>query len=128
MYGEWLRREKRRADARGHLRTAHEMFTAMGADGFADRASRELIATGETVHRPTAVTDNRLTAQEAQVARLARDGLSNPQIAIRLFLSPRTVQYHLSKVFAKLDIISRSQLGYALADGSMPRPRIGGAR
>jgi DNA-binding CsgD family transcriptional regulator len=118
MYGEWLRREKRRADARGHLRTAHEMFTAMGADGFADRASRELIATGETVHRPTAVTDNRLTAQEAQVARLARDGLSNPQIAIRLFLSPRTVQYHLSKVFAKLDIISRSQLGHALADGS----------
>ena len=110
LYGEWLRRENRRADAREQLRTAHEMLEAMGADGFADRARRELLATGETVRKRASHTSDALTAQEAQVARLARDGLSNPEIGARLFISSRTVQYHLRKVFTKLGISSRSQL------------------
>jgi DNA-binding CsgD family transcriptional regulator/tetratricopeptide (TPR) repeat protein len=114
IYGEWLRRENRRAGARVQLRRAHEMFTAVGADGFVDRARRELLATGGTVRERGAAVHHGLTAQEAQVARLARDGLSNPQIGARLFISPRTVQYHLSKVFTKLDIGSRSQLGRVL--------------
>jgi DNA-binding CsgD family transcriptional regulator len=101
-------------DARGQLRTAHEMFASMGAEGFAERARRELLATGETVCKRTVETRDGLTAQEAQVARLARDGLSNPEIGTRLFISARTVQYHLSKVFAKLGISSRSQLDRAL--------------
>jgi DNA-binding NarL/FixJ family response regulator len=87
----------------------------MGARAFADRAARELLATGETARRRTADTADELTAQEAQVARLAREGLSNPEIGARLFISPRTVQYHLHKVFAKLDITSRSQLERVLA-------------
>lgn len=111
VYGEWLRRENRRVDARAQLRAAHEMFSRMGAEAFAERARRELAATGETVRKRTVDTRDVLTPQEAQIARLARDGLSNPEIGARLFLSPRTVQYHLGKVFAKLDITSRNELG-----------------
>jgi DNA-binding CsgD family transcriptional regulator len=114
LYGEWLRRERRRGEAREPLRTAHEMLGAMGITAFADRAARELLATGETARKRTVETAVELTAQEAQVARLARDGLSNPQIGARLFISTRTVQYHLGKVFTKLDITSRSQLALAL--------------
>ena len=110
LYGEWLRRERRRADAREQLRTAYEMLDAMGIGAFAERARRELTATGETARKRTVEASGELTAQEAQVARLARDGLSNPEIGARLFISARTVQYHLGKVFAKLDIGSRSQL------------------
>ena len=110
LYGEWLRRERRRADAREQLRTAHEMFASMGAEAFAERARRELLATGETVRKRTVETRSELTAQERQIARLARDGLSNPEIGARLFISPRTVKYHLSKIFTKLDITSRNQL------------------
>jgi len=111
LFGEWLRREHRRGEARQELRTAHGMLEAMGMDGFAERARHELQATGEiTVSRAGAVSDRQLTAQEAQIARLARDGLSNPEIGARLFLSARTVQYHLSKVFAKVDISSRGEL------------------
>jgi DNA-binding CsgD family transcriptional regulator len=120
LYGEWLRREHRRADARAQLRTAHEMFASMGTEAFADRARRELLATGETARKRTVDTSTKLTDQEAQVARLARHGLSNPEIATRLFLSPRTVQYHLSKVFAKLGISSRAQLEYVLPDSALP--------
>jgi DNA-binding CsgD family transcriptional regulator len=114
LYGEWLRREKRRVDAREQLRAAHEMFASMGAGAFMERARRELLATGETVHARTPDARDQLTAQEAQVAQLASDGLSNPEIGARLFISPRTVQYHLRKVFAKLDISSRNQLHSAL--------------
>jgi DNA-binding CsgD family transcriptional regulator len=110
LYGEWLRRQRRRGDARGPLRTAQDMLQEMGLEAFAARARRELGATGETARKRTVATRIELTAQEAQIARLARDGLSNPEIGTRLFLSPRTVQYHLGKVFAKLDITSRSQL------------------
>jgi DNA-binding CsgD family transcriptional regulator len=110
VYGEWLRREQRRVDAREQLRAAHSAFAAMGAEAFAERARRELLATGETIRARLAVEPDRLTAQEAQIAQLARDGLSNPEIGARLFISPRTVQYHLRKVFAKLDITSRNQL------------------
>jgi DNA-binding CsgD family transcriptional regulator len=116
LYGEWLRRENRRVDARGQLRMAHEMFTSMGAEGFTDRARRELLATGETVRKRTVETPGELTAQEAQIAQLARDGLSNPEIGTRLFISPRTVQYHLRKVFTKVGISSRNQLDHVLAD------------
>ena len=115
VYGEWLRRERRRAHARAQLRMAYDMFTTMGMGAFAQRAMRELKAAGDTAPQGAPPADaQRLTAQEAQVARLARDGLSNPEIGARLFLSARTVQYHLSKVFAKLAITSRSQLEHAL--------------
>jgi DNA-binding CsgD family transcriptional regulator len=114
LYGEWLRRERRRVDAREQLRTAHEMLTTMGVEAFAERAGRELLATGETVRKRTVQTRDELTAQEAQIARLAREGLSNPEIGTRLFLSPRTVKYHLRKVFIKLDISSRSELDRVL--------------
>ena len=114
LYGEWLRREGRRKDARAELRTAHRMFTDMGMEAFAERAGRELQATGETVRRRRAETRDDLTAQERQIAELARDGLSNPEIGARLFLSPRTVEWHLRKVFAKLGIHSRRELADAL--------------
>jgi DNA-binding CsgD family transcriptional regulator len=117
LYGEWLRRQRRRVDARAQLRIAHDMLDAMGMEAFADRARRELLATGETARKRSArTTDQKLTAQEAQIARMARDGLSNPEIAARLFISVRTVQYHLSKVFTKLGIESRGHLGRALPD------------
>jgi DNA-binding CsgD family transcriptional regulator len=119
LYGEWLRRQRRRTDAREQLRTAHSKFEAMGMRAFAERAGRELRATGETVRKRTiAARDAELTAQEAQIARLARDGLSNPEIGTRLFISAHTVQYHLRKVFTKLGITSRSQL-----DRVLPGPR-----
>jgi DNA-binding CsgD family transcriptional regulator len=115
LYGEWLRRERRRGEAREQLRTAHELLDAIGMAAFAERARRELQATGETARkRVGAPADQQLTAQESQIAQLARDGLSNPEIGARLFLSPRTVGYHLGNVFAKLGISSRNQLGLAL--------------
>jgi DNA-binding CsgD family transcriptional regulator len=110
LYGEWLRRERRRVDARKQLRTAHEMLATMGVDAFAERARRELLATGETVRKRTVETRDELTPQERQIAQLARDGLSNPEIGTRLFISPRTVKYHLRKVFIKLGIGSRNEL------------------
>jgi DNA-binding CsgD family transcriptional regulator len=114
LYGEWLRRERRRADAREQLRTAHEIFMAMGVEAFAGRAERELSATGENVRKRSVEPRNELTAQEAQIARLARDGVSNGEIGARLFISRRTVEYHLSKVFTKLDISSRHDLDRVL--------------
>ena len=123
IYGEWLRRQNRRIDARAELRTAEEMFSAMGADAFADRAHRELLATSESVRKRSATTGVigvDLTPQELQVARLAQEGLSNNEIGGQLFISPRTVQYHLRKVFAKLGIRSRSELAHVLP-ASAPR-------
>jgi DNA-binding CsgD family transcriptional regulator len=123
LYGEWLRRQRRRLDARGELRTAHELFLAMGVEAFAERAARELLATGETARKRTVSAGGALTIQEAQTARLAREGLSNPEIGARLFISPRTVEYHLHKVFAKLGITSRGQLGEGLSSlGPDPAP------
>jgi DNA-binding CsgD family transcriptional regulator len=123
LYGEWLRRENRRVDAREQLRSAHELFATMGADGFAERAARELLATGERARKRTADTRGELTAQEAQIAQLARDGYSNPEIGAQLFISPRTVEYHLHKVFTKLAISSRTQLDAALPSGTRePQP------
>lgn len=116
LYGEWLRREKRRADAREQLSTAHGMLASMGADAYADRARRELLATGATARKRTGDARKELTAQEAQIARLAREGLSNAQIGARLFISARTVQYHLRKVFMKLGISARGQLDAVLPD------------
>ena len=114
LYGEWLRREGRRADARAQLRTAHETLTAMGADAFADRARRELLATGETVRKRTVETSKELTSQEAHIARLVADGLTNPEIGAALYISPRTVEWHLRKIFAKLGVSSRRQLRLSL--------------
>jgi DNA-binding CsgD family transcriptional regulator len=114
LYGEWLRREQRRVDARAQLRAAQDLFTSMGMEGFAERAGKELVATGETVRKRTVETRDDLTAQERHIARLARDGLSNPEIGARLFLSPRTVEWHLRKVFSKLEIRSRHELSSAL--------------
>jgi ATP/maltotriose-dependent transcriptional regulator MalT len=114
LYGEWLRRQNRRLDARVHLRAAHEQFSAIGMEAFAERAQRELSATGEKVRRRNAETRDDLTPQERQIAELARDGLSNPEIGGRLFLSPRTVEWHLHKVFTKLGVRSRRQLDRAL--------------
>ncbi|MDQ3881350.1 MAG: LuxR C-terminal-related transcriptional regulator [Chloroflexota bacterium] len=116
LYGEWLRREDRRAEARAQLRTAYDLLTAIGMDAFAERARRELQATGEKVRKPTVETLDELTPHERQIARLARDGLSNPEIGAQLFLSPRTVEWHLRKVFAKLEIESRKELANALPE------------
>ncbi len=118
LYGEWLRRERRRGEAREQLRTAHAMLDEIGMAAFAERARHELQATGATARkRKEAPKNGELTAQEAQIARLARDGMSNPEIGIRLFISAHTVQYHLRKVFTKLGITSRSQLSSVLPTG-----------
>ena len=114
LYGEWLRRERRRLDAREQLRTAHELLVEMGIEAFAERAARELRATGATARKRRVEAGGNLTPQEAQVAHLAREGLTNREIAGRLFLSPRTVEYHLRKVFTKLQIKSRQELALAL--------------
>ena len=110
VYGEWLRRDRRRLEAREQLRRARDMFTSMGAEAFAARARRELLATGETARKRTEETRDDLTARERQIATLARDGLSNAEVGARLFISPRTVEYHLHKVFNKLGISSREHL------------------
>ena len=115
LYGEWLRHQNRRAEAREQLRAAHDGFRRSGAEAFAERARRGLVATGETVRRPASATRDALTPQETQIARLAADGHTNPEIGARLFISPRTVEYHLHKVFAKLQVRSRKQLRAALA-------------
>jgi DNA-binding CsgD family transcriptional regulator len=114
LYGEWLRREHRRVDAREQLRAAHDQFTSIGMEAFAERARRELMATGEKVRKRTVETRDELTAQQRQIARLARDGRSNAEIAAQLFVSPRTVEWHLRNVFTKLGIRSRYELAIAL--------------
>jgi DNA-binding CsgD family transcriptional regulator len=110
VYGEWLRRQGRRVDARSQLRDAFDMFTAMGAQAYAQRAGRELEATGETVRKRTGDAATELTTQERAITKLARDGHTNPEIAAQLFISARTVEWHLSKIFAKLGISSRKEL------------------
>ena len=123
LYGEWLRRENRRQDARAELRTAHGMFTAMGIEAFADRARHELLAAGDTVRKPTVETVSELTAQEAHIARLAVDGGTNAEIGAQLFLSTRTVEWHLSKVYTKLGVGSRRELRQALASLGQADPQ-----
>jgi ATP/maltotriose-dependent transcriptional regulator MalT len=120
LYGEWLRRQGRRLDAREQLRAALELLTTIGMDAFAERARRELLATGAKARRRSPDSRAELTAQETQIARLARDGLSNPEIGAQLFLSPRTVEWPMRKVFTKLDISSRGQLRVALSGGGRP--------
>ena len=115
LYGEWLRRENRKIDARIQLRAAHDQFTSIGMEAFAERARRELVATGERLRKRTVETRDELTAHERQIAQLACDGLSNPEIGARLFLSPRTVEWHLRRVFGKLEIHRRRELADALA-------------
>jgi DNA-binding CsgD family transcriptional regulator len=115
VYGEWLRRENRRRDAREQLRTAHEMLHRFGAEAFAERARRELLATGESVRQRTVEAREVLTAQEAQIARLAGAGKTNSEIGAELFISHRTVEWHLRKVFTKLDVNSRNKLRGELA-------------
>ena len=120
LYGEWLRRENRRQDARLHLRFAHDKLTAMGAKAFADRARQELAATGETARKRDVGRPEVLTAQEAQIAHLAADGLTNPEIGSQLFLSPHTVDWHLRKIFTKLAVTSRRQLTPTLINAASP--------
>jgi DNA-binding CsgD family transcriptional regulator len=125
LYGEWLGRQDRRSDARDHLRTAHELFAAMGMEAFEERARGELAAVGELVETLPTQTRHELTTQEEQIARFARDGITNPEIGARLFLSPRTVQWHLRKVFTKLGIHSRRELANALRDSDLgTRPEL----
>jgi DNA-binding CsgD family transcriptional regulator len=119
LYGEWLRREGRRVEAREHLRRAHETFSQAGAEAFGERTRRELLATGETVHKRADGMLDELTPQEAQIARLAREGATNVEIGARLFISPRTVEYHLRKVFTKLGISSRRELRTALTEAEL---------
>jgi len=110
LYGEWLRRENRRLDARHQLHAAYQLLDAIGAGAFAERARRELLATGEKVRKREVDTHSQLTPQEEHIIRLARDGRTNPEIAAELFISTRTVEWHLRKVFAKLGIASRRDL------------------
>jgi DNA-binding NarL/FixJ family response regulator len=121
LYGEWLRREGRRVDAREQLRPAHDAFATVGAEAFADRARRELLATGEKVRKREVDAVNQLTAQEEHIARLARDGHTNPEIAAELFISARTVEWHLRKVFTKLGVTNRKGLKEALPDRRQAR-------
>ena len=123
LYGEWLRRENRRRDARAELRTAHGLFTTMGIEAFAERAGRELLAAGDTVRNRTAETVSELTAQEAHIARLAVDGRTNAEIGAQLFLSTRTVEWHLGKVYTKLGVGSRRELPGALASLGQADPQ-----
>jgi DNA-binding CsgD family transcriptional regulator len=122
LYGEWLRREDRRRDARAELRTAYDLFTSMGIEAFAERARRELLATGDTVRKRTVQTASELTAQEAHIARLAVDGRTNAEIGAQLYLSIRTVEWHLSRVYTKLGVSSRRELRPALAPPRAGRP------
>ena len=115
LHGEWLRREGRRVEARAQLRAAHRALSEMGLEAFADRARHELLATGETVRRRTEPAPATLTAQEAHIARLAAQGLTNPEIGAALFVSPRTVEWHLHKTFSKLGVRTRRELR-----GSLP--------
>jgi ATP/maltotriose-dependent transcriptional regulator MalT len=117
LYGEWLRRRGRRVDAREQLRTAGARFAEMGAVAFAGRADRELLATGETARKRTIETTDELTPHEARIARMARDGASNQDIATELFVSRKTIEYHLHKVFSKLGITTRQQLEHVLPPG-----------
>jgi DNA-binding NarL/FixJ family response regulator len=130
VYGEWLRRQRRRRDARAQLRAAHEMFTSIGAEAFAERARLELLATGERARQRITGTAEELTPQEAQIARLVSEGDSNRDIAAHLFLSPSTVDYHLRKVFRKAGVTSRTQLARIMADDRLrttgPAPRLTG--
>jgi DNA-binding CsgD family transcriptional regulator len=120
VYGEWLRRQNRRIDARAQLRLAHDALAGMGAAAFAERAGRELLATGETVRKRSVEASDALTAQEAQIARLVAEGATNPEIGSRLFISPRTVEYHLSKIFVKMGLKSRRELRQALPGLRVP--------